>query len=183
MHRQKHRNTFFLILCAVVFIVFSQTPYFYYFNNYLDKIPLLAAVIAGVFFASTFTAIAGGMIIIHLAVSMNPFLIVALAGLGAVAFDTFIFLFFRHHVSHEVNLIYQEINHHSHLKKLVHTKYFGWTLPVLGALIIASPFPDELGVSLLGLSQTSLFRFLLISTASHLFGIGSVVMVSLGVNV
>ncbi|MEK7159994.1 MAG: hypothetical protein AAB702_00755, partial [Patescibacteria group bacterium] len=49
----------------------------------------------------------------------------------------------------------------NHLSKILHTRYFSWTLPVIGAIIIASPFPDEIGISLMGISKISTYKFLI----------------------
>jgi len=78
----------------------------------------------------------------------------------------------------EITPIYNKIAG-SHFKKILHTKYFAWTLPVIGALIILSPLPDELGVSLLGLSEVKTRKFFLISLASHTVGMFLLVSASL----
>lgn len=46
-----------------------------------------------------------------------------------------------------------------------------WLLFFLGAVIIASPFPDEIGISLLGLSKTRHRVFLPLSYAANFLGI------------
>jgi hypothetical protein len=175
-HRHRHRNIFLFIASFIAVIAFTQSPIFSQFSQLVDNLPFVFAFIAGALFASTFTAIAGGLIIVHLATTLNPILLILIAGLGTVTCDALMFLLFKDNVSSKVSQIYQEIEHHSHLKKIIHTKYFAWTLPVLGALVLASPLPDELGISLLGLSQTTMPRFLLVSLISHLFGIGSIVV-------
>jgi hypothetical protein len=73
--------------------------------------------------------------------------------------------------------IFAELEKETHLHKIMHTRYFAWTLPVAGAFILVSPLPDELGVSLLGLSQLSKKKFLLISAASHAAGMVLILMV------
>ena len=54
---------------------------------------------------------------------------------------------------------------------LIHTKYFSWTLPVLGAVIIASPLPDEMGVGLMGISKLKTSQFILLSFVLNSIGI------------
>lgn len=78
----------------------------------------------------------------------------------------------------EIEPIYNEITG-SHLKKILHTRYFGWTLPVLGAIIIISPLPDELGISLLGVSQMNTRKFIIIAWISHTLGMFLFVSASL----
>jgi len=57
------------------------------------------------------------------------------------------------------------------LKHLMHTKYFSWTLPVIGAIIIASPLPDEMGVGLMGISKLKTKQFILLSFILNSIGI------------
>jgi hypothetical protein len=174
-HRRKYQNILIFLVSIVGVILFSYSPLFPVFFTFIQHFPIIAAFLAGIFFASTFTVAIGGLIIVNLATSLNPLILILFSSLGAISFDLFIFLFFKHHITRGVSEIYKQIDHHSHLKKIVHTKYFAWTLPVIGAFIIASPLPDELGVSLLGLSNTSLTRFLLISSICHTIGISSIV--------
>jgi len=101
---------------------------------------------------------------------LDPFWLIMCAVSGALLGDMIIFLFVKNKVSDDISPIYEHFLTKNHLKKLVHTKYFSWTLPVIGALIIASPFPDELGVSLMGLSDVPIQKFLLVSFLSHSFG-------------
>lgn len=96
-------------------------------------------------------------------------LIIIIGSLGALTGDILMFSFVKNNITNEIAPVYQKVLG-SHLKKILHTKYFNWTLPVLGAFIIASPLPDELGISLLGLSKTPPSQFLLFSYASHLVG-------------
>jgi hypothetical protein len=176
LHRhRKHKNIFLFIIGLIAALIFSQSHFFQFFINSIKIYPALAALISGMLFASTFTIAAGSLIIINLAQTANPFLIIVFGGLGAVACDVFIFHFFRDKISSDVTPIYKDFIAHNHLKKIVHTRFFAWTLPVIGALIIASPLPDELGVSLLGFSQMKISQFMLISFGSHLLGVSSLV--------
>ena len=94
-----------------------------------------------------------------------------IAGLGAVTGDFIIFRFVKDNLLGDVDYISHLFDHQKHLKHLLHTRYFSWLLPVLGAIIIASPLPDELGISLLGLSTISTQKFLLISYILNSVGI------------
>ena len=110
---------------------------------------------------------------------MNPIEIALIAGIGAVVGDLTIFHFIRNRG------LTDEIKHFFHyfggdkVSHLLHTKYFSWTLPVLGALIIASPLPDELGVSLMGISKMKTLNFILISFLLNSVGIFLVITASL----
>lgn len=170
-HRLKHKNLIILFLGLAAAFALSQNPAFRQFIPRLNQFGYLSTFLAGSLFASTFTVAAGALIIASLAPSLNPFLLVITAALGAVATDFAIFRLVRRQAESHVSPIYHLFPHHHHLKKILHTRFFGWTLPVVGAIILASPLPDELGISLMGLSEIKNRQFFLISYLSHTFGI------------
>jgi len=176
----KHHNLLFLVLGLVLTFFLSQNQRFNQILGSLGSLGLPAggfgAFLAGMMFASTFTLATGMLILLNLAKNMNIFVLVILAALGAITMDFLLFKFFKDEVAGEIVPIYEEITG-SHLKKILHTRYFGWTLPVLGALIIASPLPDELGISLMGIEQIRTNKFILISLLSHTLGIMTLVTV------
>lgn len=167
----KHKNLIFLILGIVLA---------YFFRGLLGNLGALGylgAVIGGMMFASTFTVATGSLILLTLAKTMNFGILVGLGVLGAMATDFLIFHFVKDEVVSEITPVYDKITG-SHLKKILHTKYFAWTLPVLGALFIATPLPDELGISLLGFEQMKTGKFIFISLVSH--AVGMISLVELG---
>lgn len=138
--------------------------------GYLGSLSYLGAIVAGLLFSSTFTVGTGIVILLNLAKILPLLPLIFFASIGAVIGDYLILKFVEDEVADEVAPIYEKITG-SHLKKILHTRFFGWTLAVLGALIILSPLPDELGISLLGLEKIKPQKFLLISLVSHLLGI------------
>ena len=57
------------------------------------------------------------------------------------------------------------------IKLLLKLKLFRWLTFFAGGLIIASPFPDELGISLLGFSKMRTSWFIPLSFALNCIGI------------
>jgi hypothetical protein len=178
-HHHKYKNIILFVLGLALSIILSQFKFFHTFLTHLGQFGYLSAFIAGLLFTSTFTVATGGLILLTLSGILNPILLIIFAGLGAVTCDVLIFKFVKNEVSQEIAPVYQNFINHSHFKKILHTKYFGWTLPVLGTLIIASPLPDELGVSLMGISNLTIEKFIIISVISHTIGISSLVFASI----
>ena len=111
----------------------------------------------------------------NLAEHLNPLEIALIAEVGAVIGDTTIFQFIRTKgLVDEVKHFFQYFGS-DRLKHLIHTKYFSWTLPVIGAIIIASPLPDEVGVGLMGISHMTTWKFMTISFLLNSLGIFVVV--------
>ena len=174
----KHKNLLLFVIGLLLAWFFSQNTWFHDFLIGLGRYGYFSAILAGALFVSTFTMATAVLILTTLASSLSPIEIVLLGGVGAVLTDILIFRFAREGIDREIEPIYKQITG-GHLKKLLHTKYFGWTLPVLGTLIIMTPLPDELGVSLLSMSKISTEKFIIISWISHTLGMFLLVSASI----
>lgn len=175
---QHHHNLALLSIGLISAFVLSRLPIFENFVQYISKIGYLGAFLSGVLFSSTFTVATGSLLLVRLANTLNPLVLIFFGVCGAVSADLVIFLFVKDRISAEVTPVYEKFLAHHHLKKILHTRYFSWTLPVLGALIIASPFPDELGISLMGISAMTIGRFATIAIFSHTIGMISLVLLA-----
>lgn len=177
-HRYRYKNlTYLFISLLVSFVLFKhETPR--YFLLHLGNLGYVGAFVAGILFVSTFTAAVGSVILLLLAEYLSPLEIGLIAGLGAVVGDLLIFQFIKSRgLASEIKHIFEYFGGDK-ISHLLHTKYFSWTLPVVGALIIASPLPDELGVSLMGISQMKTAQFLVVSFLLNSVGIFLIISAS-----
>lgn len=177
-YRWKYKNLTFLLLSAVAAFSLSRYEPFHAFLLNLGGLGYLGAFFAGVLFVSTFTVATGAVILLVLAQRLSPVEIGIIAGLGAVLGDFAIFRFVKDNLAQELKYIYDRIDGNHHLKRVLYTKYFSWTLPVIGAIIIATPFPDEIGISLMGISKMKTWQFLLVSFILNAVGIFLVITAS-----
>src|SRR3990167_3523767 len=163
MKHWKYKNLTFLVFSLVLayFVLRNETLHNYLLH--LGNFGYIGAFLAGILFVSTFTVATGAIILLVLAETLSPLEIGLIAGLGAVVGDMLIFRLVKDSLTNEIEDIYNQMDRKKHLKKLFHSKYFNWLLPVLGSIIIASPLPDELGVSLMGISKMNTFKFMLLS--------------------
>ena len=166
---KKHKNVLFLLLSIAFGLMIFRQPVVGQQLRSLGSLSYLGVFVAGMFFTSTFTATISVLILTDLAKKLPLLTIVPVAGMGAVLGDFLIFFIVKKNVVKEIRPIYDQVIG-NHFRKILHTKYFLWTLPVLGAILIASPLPDELGISLLGLAKTKTSRLFLISLLSHAMG-------------
>ncbi|MBI2465426.1 hypothetical protein HYV64_04765 [Candidatus Shapirobacteria bacterium] len=174
-HHHKRHNVFLLVSGVFFAIVLAYSPLLNTLLEYFSPHPLITAFIAGVLFASTFTVATGGILLIKLSEHYSPLLLILSAGMGAAFCDYLIFSLVKDKAPTHVAPVYKNMFNHSHLHKILHTHYFAWTLPVIGAIVMASPLPDEIAVSLLGISKLTDTKFILIALTSHLIGMAIVV--------
>ncbi len=174
----KYKNLTFLFLSLVFAFILSQFELFHRFLLSLGSLGYIGAFFAGMLFVSTFTVATGAVILLILAERLSLIELGVVAGLGGVLGDFTIFRFVKDGLTGEVEELYNNFDHDHHLKKLLYTKHFRWLFPVFGAIIIASPLPDELGVSLMGLSKMKNKNFLILSFILNATGIMLVLSIS-----
>lgn len=135
-----------------------------------DGLTLVGSFVAGLFFTSILTTAPAIVVLGELAQNTSLIGVAAVGALGAVCGDYLLFWLVKGGVARDVEYL---VSHSGakRLKALFHTKLFHRLLPLVGALVIASPLPDELGLALLGISKISKERFLLISFIMNFIGI------------
>ena len=172
-----YKNTTLLTISLVLFFYFADSPIIKNFVVSIGELGYLGAFVTGIFFVSTFTVAPAAVVIFHFANTLNPWEVALLAGAGSVLGDYIIFRFLRDKIFEELAPIFNQFGGR-YLRKILRTPYFAWLAPVLGALIIASPFPDEIGIGLLGFSRLKNWQFLFVSFILNFAGIFAIVSLS-----
>ncbi len=173
----------FILGLSIVFTIFLVR------FGVLDKIlsvsqgwSVVESFIAGLFWTSIFTISPASIAIAHLSKSIDPFTLAAWGAFGAMLGDLIIFYFIRDVFSEDVRGAIKD----SRFKKILsktHFTFLRWFGPLVGAVVIISPLPDEIGLSLMGISKmktrylipmTLILNFIgiyLIASASQALGV------------
>lgn len=147
------------------------------FSSALLSLGYFGTFLSGIFFSYGFTAAPATAVLLMLASSQDIVLASIVGGIGAMFGDLIIFNFIRTSFSNEFRRLSRE--------RLVRYAASGvpgvakrYLLPVVAGFIIASPFPDELGVSLLAASaNVSLRAFSALSFLLNTSGIFIIIAV------
>ena len=130
----------------------------------------IGSFIAGILFVSVFT-VAPATVALGEIARVNSLIITAvIGGLGALAGDLIIFRFVRGRISQDFSYLVK-ISKSERLVLIFKLKLFKWLIPFIGALIVASPLPDEIGLAMLGLSRMKTSVFILSSFLLNSIGI------------
>lgn len=130
----------------------------------------IGSFIAGMFFVSIFTAAPAAAVLIELFQANSLLEVAVAAGLGGLAGDWVMFRFLRDHVARDLAFLAR----HSPLRRplaVFRLKSSRWLTPLVGALMVASPLPDEMGLALMGLSGLRTALFLPLSFMLNFLGI------------
>ncbi|HLD10472.1 MAG TPA: hypothetical protein VJB89_00160 [Candidatus Nanoarchaeia archaeon] len=149
---------FFTFLVA--YFIFLERN-FLLFHDFLFSLGYFGVFFVGVFFSYGFTAGPATALLLILAQEQNIFLVGFIAGFGALIGDLLIFKFIRYSFDDEIKKLSKERlikSFNRGIPKLV-KKYI---ILVFAGFIIASPLPDEIGVSLLAAFSSFSIRFFLL---------------------
>ena len=170
----KYKNLTILIISLLIsFLLGSSDP----FKDIVYFLGYSVAFLAGVIFISTFTAPIAAVILLILAQKFSLLELWIFASLGAITSDFFFFKLTKDGLAAEIEPIYEGLAGNN-FNKILKTKHFRWLFPVVGALIIISPFPKEPGMNLLGIPKLTSKQFVLLSTFINLLGLAFILLLS-----
>lgn len=140
-------------------------------------VQILGMLIAGMLFTSVFTT-APAIIFIGKLGQTEPLILVAFVGaLGALLGDAIIFRFVKDSLVQDMETLVS-LARPKRLRHIFHLKFFRWFTTFMGALVIVSPLPDELGITLMGFAKTDSRVFAAISFVMNFIGIVAIVLLA-----
>jgi len=146
------RDILWIAFSIIVGLVVVQSDALTHFLISTEKNTILSSFISGFFFTSIFTIAPASIALAKISQFYSPFSIALVAGLGATLGDYIIFQCIRNSFTKDVGE-YLAHTRSKRLKKIFSLKLVRWFRPILGAAVIISPLPDELGLALLGFSH------------------------------
>lgn len=162
-----------LILIILAYYLFSKTAISSWILN-LHELNYLGLFIAGIFISFGFSApFSVGFLIVSQ--PPNLFLGIIIAGLGAMLGDMFIFKTIKFSFMDEFKELKKTSRHkkiRSIIKKNKHIVVKHYLLYIFAGIMIATPLPDEIGVSMLaGLTSIKPLKLAIISFILHTFAV------------
>ena len=138
---------------------------------------ILASFVAGMFFTSIFTTAPAMVALAVLARDFPPLWVAAIGAIGAALVDFVIFRFVRDDLSKDDAGMFT-VKIRRKFVRLFRHGFLKWLLVLFGGVILASPFPDELGLAVLGLAKIKNRVLLPLSYVMNFIGILAIVSVA-----
>lgn len=164
------KNLSLFFLSVILAVVLAKTDAFRELLVSIQSLRFIGSFIAGMFFISVFTVAPASVMLVEIAQNTPIWEVAILGGLGAVVGDYIIFRFIRDTLADEIVNFFRKTK----LQKVIgvfRLSAFRWLIPLVGAIIVASPLPDELGLTMMGLSKVNTRVFILISFVLNSLGI------------
>ena len=169
-HQALARDILMILFGIMLAVVFVKTGLLDFLVSSLKGYVIVASFVAGIFFTSAFTLAPASIALVGIS-QYAPMSTDALwGGLGAMCGDLILFFFIRDRFAADLMGVMKQAK----IRHILHSFHFGflkWLSPILGALIIASPLPDEFGITLMGISKVRVAVLMPIAFVMNVIGI------------
>ncbi|MBP9771591.1 MAG: hypothetical protein KBD16_01560 [Candidatus Pacebacteria bacterium] len=160
-----------VVLSLVVALILVQSDVLIRILTSTKELELFGSFIAGMFFTTIFTTAPAIVTLGEIAQVQNIWVTAFMGALGAVIGDLVIFRFVKDRLSgHLVDLVTKQ-GGKRRIAHLMRSRLFRYFTFFAGGFIIASPLPDELGVSILGMARIKSSWFVGLSFVFNFIGI------------
>ncbi len=167
MDKKVTKDLFIIGFSIVVAILLIKSNAIITLINSTKEYAILASFISGIFYTSIFTVAPASAAIVEIVQKTDPFLIAFVGGFGALLGDYIIFKYIRDNISGYIAAIAKKIRRES----ILESKLFSWSFSLIGAFIVASPLPDEIGLAMMGITKMKTAYFAPISYILNFIGI------------
>jgi hypothetical protein len=159
-----------VVLSIVIAIILAKTGALKNLLTSVQEMRIIGSFIAGVFFVSIFTVAPSAVVLTQIAEANSIFTVAFFGGLGALVGDLIIFRFIKNNLSKSL-FDFLKSSKENRLHSLFKFKFWRMLGPFIGALIIISPLPDELGLMIMGFSKVRTPVFIPLSFFLNFLGI------------
>lgn len=169
----KKRRSILFILSIILSYILLATPYLREYVHSLGEFGYVGAFAVGALFTSFMTTLPATAALFVMGEGLNPFLIALIGAMGAVMGDYIIYRFVKDDFLEEVEDFSPTLKRDIELfsQNVRRSKFLKEFVPLLAGLIIASPLPDELAATMLGITKLDPKKFLLYSYFFNFLGI------------
>jgi len=180
MHRLLFRFRYpklllFLLSVIIAWLIFSSSP-LGAVHDFVATLGYAGLFIAGFFYVYGLTSVPATATILILAKDHNPLLAIAAAAFGALLADIVLFLFMRYEFKDEMDRLPTRKFLGSKNKSLLH-RIEKCLYMAVAALIIASPLPTEIGITMMAsIKEISARKFMVIAYVLHTAAIAVIII-------
>ncbi|PIR88828.1 MAG: hypothetical protein COU09_00150 [Candidatus Harrisonbacteria bacterium CG10_big_fil_rev_8_21_14_0_10_44_23] len=180
---KKHNNRILKLLLIVasiaIALVLAKTGIFSDILIGTQQWRIIGSILAGIFFVSIFTAVPAAVVLVEIALANTPLEVALFGAIGAAIGDLLIFRFIRDTLSDDIDWFLEKTKKQK-IMSIFRLRPLHWLVPIIGAVFIASPIPDEIGLAMMGVSKVKTGTLVIISFLLNFAGIWLLTAVAKG---
>lgn len=175
--RYEYKHATLAVLAIVLFILLLDSVVFTAIFTFLEDLGYVGGFIAGFLSVSFFTAAPAVVLMIDLATKVEPYWLALSIAVGSTIGDWLALKFYDDKVFTELRPLFKKFRVPALVRVMRH-RFTSWILFLMGAFIIATPIPDEVGLSLMGISKFRKRYILFICFLLNTIGALTVILVA-----
>ena len=140
-----------------------------FFSQFITPLGIAGIFLAGLLYTYSFTTSIGAILLLPFALHYPAGFIAVIGGIGSLFGDLTIFSLLRNNLHKEVDRLAKC----TPMRRLGATPLFRniWFRDIVGALVIASPIPDEIGIGIMSSAKIDTASFALLTFIADMVGI------------
>lgn len=167
------KHTIYFIVGIVLAVILFWSESIRESIEQLGSLRYIGALLAGLFYSTSFGAASATVAFFEIGKHGNLPILAMIGGAGSLLYDYIIHRFAGDRFTHLLSRLF-----HKNLEDLFNQRHFiARLITLLGIVILASPLPDEIGASLLGLSRMRQMTFLFLSFVLNTVGIYIILLI------
>lgn len=178
MDKKLTKDLFIIAFSIVIAIILVKTNAVATLINSTREFVIITSFLTGIFYVSLFTVVPASVAIAEIAQKTSPLLIAFIGAFGSLLGDYIIFRYIKNNLSEYVVAFAKKLRRESILK----SQMFRFCFSFVGAVVIASPLPDEIGLGLMGITKIRTKYFVPISYSLNFIGILVIALIGKAVN-
>ena len=164
------RDLVLIVFSIVAAIMLAKTGVLTGILANMQEWKFLGSFLSGMFFVSIFTAAPAAAVLFEIAASNSIWAVAFFGGAGALIGDILIFRFIKDSLAEDARWLIGKTKQERFFS-IFQSKLFRWLIPFIGALAVASPLPNEVGLAMMGLSKMKTAVFVPLLFALNFVGI------------
>jgi hypothetical protein len=165
---QRYKYTILMVITFILaWAIGSFSAIDEFASSFATTNTIVFTIIAGAMYSFSFTAGLAVVLFAHVPVAAETHIQLALIGaFGGLLADLLIFRFIKDVILHELGKKAEAF-----IARETRSRGRRIIMQIIGAIIIASPFPDEIGLTFMGLSHITFWRLVILTYILDAIGI------------
>lgn len=136
----------------------------------VQAVPLISALVVGFFIAFALTVAPAIVTLVAIAEHFPVWQVALVGSLGSVLANLIIFHFVKYRITDDFIALFEKTKY-KRIGEFLKLAAVRAVLPVVGAILVASPLPDEIGLAMMGVSKIKTRFFVITMYILHFLGI------------
>lgn len=169
----------FMITIIIAITLFYEWMYSQVIHDFLLSLGYWGTFLWWLFYSYGFTSTSATAVLLILAENTSLIFAILTAWIWALISDIVLLKFAKNHLLQELTLLKEEIyivKLRNFLKKIFWPPY-KYIMPIIAGILIMSPLPTEIGITILASRNLSMKKFMIISYILHTIGIAIILII------